>query len=448
MMAIYHAIRTARLSDRQVLNLIDSIRAKLGVMHGEISFGEGMTVDIAASKRSEEPIASLDRERYAIRTVNVSTSFRIQINFHRGICGDVQDPLTNRQASPYFDEVFMQGGPTHGEQASVEWVKCIDAIEQALPEVFPLQEFDKGTDAIDVLRVEMSRLSEQHRQMLADLEEERTEFRKQNQQERVAAQQEFAEEKNKLKASAERQRESFEKYKVEEEASLKRRQEELDEREKELDNRRHMHARRDLRDKIAENFKARTSQPLVSGSASWKRSTVFSLTLIAGVGLAFGAFYSFEQLTRYGDGSGTPVWLTASYAVRSVVLIALALGFVGYAINWLRTVYLDDVRNARRYEKHGHDIDRASFVIETIMEVGDDERLQVPDVWVEGVCRDLFHDSSDQDRDHVSSSALAALFETIASAKIGPDGTEFSMDRRGARRFAKKLVDGASTEKA
>lgn len=442
-MATYHAIRTARLSDSQVLDLIASLRTNLDVTNGKIGFGEGMGVDITASERSEEPIASLDRGRYAIRTVNVSTSSRIHIDFYRGICGDVQDPATNRQASPYFDEVFMRAVDNRGVKASsLEWVKCIDAIEQTLPKAFPLQEFDKGTDAIDVLRAEMAQLSEQHRKMLAGLAEERTEFRKQTEEERAAARQEFAVEKRKLEASAEHQRESFEKYKAEEEANLRQRQEELDGREKELDNRQHMHARRDLRDRIAENFKTRTSRPVVSRSASGKRTAVFTLSLMAGFGLAVGAFFSFEQLRVFGIGDGTPAWLTASYAVRSVILIALALGFVAYAINWLRTIYLDDVRNERRYEKHGHDIDRASFAIETIMEVGDNDRLQVPDIWVEGVCRNLFHDSADQDPDNSPSNALAALFETIAGAKFGPDGAEFSMNRRDARRFAKKIADG------
>ena len=133
----------------------------------------------------------------------------------------------------------------------------------------------------------------------------------------------------------------------------------------------------------------------------------------------------------YGSRSG-------SY-VRNFLLVALAVGFLVYAINWLRTIYLDDVRAERRYEKQGHDIDRASFVIETIMEVGDKEHGGVPDAWVEGVCRNLFQDSADQGSDSSPSSALASLLNNVAGAKLGPNGLEFAMKRGDARRIAKKI---------
>ena len=116
------------------------------------------------------------------------------------------------------------------------------------------------------------------------------------------------------------------------------------------------------------------------------------------------------------------------------------MGFVVYAINWFRTICLDDVRNERRYEKHGHDIDRASLVIETIMEVGENERSEVPDVWVEGVYRNLCQDSVDEDPGNSPSSTLAALLETVGGAIIETDGAEFTMKRRDARRFARKIA--------
>lgn len=438
-MSEYHVVRTARLTDSQVLDLIDSLKSNIGVTSGSIRLGGGMRVDIMASERSEEPLSAFDHERRAIRTAHVSTAKGIHIDFYRGTCADAQQPATNRQASPYFDELFMRAEGEHGVEAAQDWVKCIDAIEKALPSTYPLQDSGKATDAIDVLRDEIAQLSGQYRQMLVGLAEERGEFRKQAEEDRETARLEKIHEQLELSNSLKRQQKEFDNYKVEEEAKLKQKQEELGRREKELDNRQHMHARRNLREKMVENFRTRTSRPAVSKSASWMRWLVFVFTLMVGVCLTSFAVFSFDKLIVAASGDGTDGWLTAAYAVRSVILVALALGFIAYAINWLRSMYLDDVRAERRYEKHGHDIDRASFVIETIMEVGDKENMQVPDAWIDGVCRNLFHDSADKNQDNSPSNALAALFETVAGAKLGPDGAELSMKRRDARRFAKKI---------
>ena len=75
------------------------------------------------------------------------------------------------------------------------------------------------------------------------------------------------------------------------------------------------------------------------------------------------------------------------------------------------------------------------------MDVGKQGNMQVPDAWVDGICRNLFHDRTVRDPDASSSNALAALFEVVAGAKFGPEVTEVTVDRRGARKIAKKFTD-------
>jgi len=441
-MANFHAIRTARLSDRQVLDLIYTLRSDLDARSGSIGLGEGLDFDIFSNERDEKPVSDLDRDRHAIRSAHFSTSTRIHIDFYRGTCGDIQNPESNRQASPYFDEVFLRHDVRHGRATAQEWIDCIDILETALPKTYPLQETTEGADAIDVLRAEMAQLADQYKEMLVGLADERAKFREESEEERRAARQEYALEQDRLAAAAEDQRDKFDEYKQQEEDRLQQQQQELDQRERDLDNRQHMHARRDLRERISEDFKAREVKPVVSPAAFRMRWLVFGLTLTAGIGIGFFGIDSFGELIAAGGNEATPGWLTVTHAVRSIVLIALAVGFVAYAISWLRAIYLDDVRAERRYEKYGHDIDRASFVIETIMEVGDKENMQVPDAWVDGVCRNLFEDSAERGTDNTLNHALAALFETISGAKFGPDGAELSMGRREARRFAKKYSGG------
>ena len=178
-------------------------------------------------------------------------------------------------------------------------------------------------------------------------------------------------------------------------------------------------------------------KPLISRHASAIRWIVFWLTLIAGAAIGYFGIEGFREIVEATATGDPPQWLTIGLLVRSGLSLILAVGFLAYAINWLRIVYLDDVRTERRYESNGDDIDRASFVIETLMEVGEKEKVDVPDAWVEGVCRNLFSDTGDGSSGKVSSDAVTMLLEAISGAKIGPDGTEFSLDRRGARKLAK-----------
>ena len=163
------------------------------------------------------------------------------------------------------------------------------------------------------------------------------------------------------------------------------------------------------------------------------------MTIITGLGIGYVGIENFQDLISVKNKNELPTWLLVGWVLRGTVSLFLAVGFIVYAINWLRTVYLDDVRTARRYESYGNDIDRASFVIETIMEVGEKEQASVPDAWVEGVCRNLFTDKSEDGYGKVPPNVAAMLFESIGGAKFGTEGTEVTMGRRDARRFAKKL---------
>ena len=441
-MANFHAIRTARLTDRQILDLVFALFTDTDARSGSINLADGLNIDISSAERSEEPVSDIDRDRHAIQSAHLSTSSYIHIDFYRGTCSDVQNPATNRQASPYFDEVFLRHDPGRGRATVEQWIACIDTIETVLPKTYSLQETEQGTDAIDVLRAEMAELAGQYKGMLTGLADERAKFREEAEEERRAARQEYAAEQFRLETAGKDQRKKFDEYKQSEEGRLQKQQEELDRREQDLDNRRHMHARRELRERISEDFKTRVVKPVVSKAAFRMRWLVFGLTLAVGIGVGVFGIESFGELIAAGNNEASPGWLTIAHAVRSVVLIGLAVGFVAYAISWLRAIYLDDVRAERRYEKYGHDIDRASFVIETIMEVGDKENMQVPDAWIDGACRNLFEDNADGSADNTPNHALAALFETISGAKFGPDGAELSMDRRDARRFAKKHSGG------
>ncbi len=361
------------------------------------------------------------------------------IYFCRGITRNVDDFMQKRESSPYFDEVILgRSGNISSEKIWEKILSYVDLIENNIPKSFPLKEAEKSQDAIDVLREEIASLANLYKNALNDLQKERADFRKIFDEERLEASKKYEEEKNRLSDEAAQRKRQFEVHKLQEEAVLQKREKELDDRQQELDDRQHMHARRDLRDRIAKNFKARVGKPLISRHTSYIRWAVFSLTLTFGAGIGYFGIEGFGEAVDAASKGGAPLWLTIGLLVRGILLPVLGVGFIVYAINWLRVVYLDDVRTERRYESNGDDIDRASFVIETLMEVGEKEKVDVPDAWVEGVCRNLFADKGESGGGKAPSDAVTVLLEAISGAKIGPDGTEISMDRRGARKLAKE----------
>jgi hypothetical protein len=64
------------------------------------------------------------------------------------------------------------------------------------------------------------------------------------------------------------------------------------------------------------------------------------------------------------------------------------------------------------------------------------EKATVPDEWLENVCRDLFVNKERDSKEHRSLDAFAALFDATAKARIGTNGIEFEVDRKGARKLA------------
>ena len=222
-MANSHVIRTARLTDRQVLDVMYALLKDTDVTSAVIRLADGIDINLLSSKRSEEPISDLDRERHAIQSTYLSVFSRIRIDFYRGTCGDIQQPHANRQASPHFDEVFLHNDSRKGGATAQQWITCIDTIEAVLPKTYPLQEAKQGSDAIDVLRAEMAGLTSQYKEMLAGLADERTKFREESEEERKAARQEYSVAQDRLEAAGKDQRKEFDEYKQQEEGRLQQR---------------------------------------------------------------------------------------------------------------------------------------------------------------------------------------------------------------------------------
>ncbi len=435
-----HAIRTARLTDGQIVDLLIAIRDDVGFDSATLRFGAGASENIDPNT-AEARLEEYQGNSHGILSLDVRVDkSKVDILFRRGICADSDKPDQDRQSSPYFDEIFVRRPPNAQAIAAPAFImKCLGIIEGALPGV-PRVLQGQGQDVIATFRAEMSALNETYRRMHEDFADERNKFFKGFEEQRQSVEEERRATKAKLEAEAEQRKQEFQRRMESEEAKLSQRQFELNAREQELDNRQHMHVRRDLRKNISEEFRRRAGEPVVSIRAAVMRWAIFGLTLIAGIGMGDFGLRAFYLLVS-AEFDVTDYWMLVA---RAAILSLGGVGFFLYAIQWLRSIYLDDVRTARRYDSYRDDIDRASFAIETIIEIGNEKQgVAAPEAWIEGVCRNLFRsDVGDKAKSSSQTDAFIELLRSISSASVGPNGAEVTLDRKGSQRLAKRMSAG------
>ena len=435
-------IRTTRLTDGQIIDLLVAIRDAddIGFESASLKFGLGVEQKITSNPDD----AQLDQYKgnsHAILSLDIRLDqHNVMIRFLRGTCANSDQPDSDRQASPYYDEIFLcRMNSNRGVKSLDVIIQCLKIIEKKLPGI-PRTLQGRGQNVIDTLRVEMSSLNETYRNMLKDFTDERNQFLKGFEEQRQSVEEERRATKAKLEAEAEQRQQEFQKHMESEEAKLSQRQAELDERKKELDNRQHMHVRRELRKNISEEFRLRAGEPVVSKRAARMRWAIFSLTLAAGIGMGGFGLRAFYLLVS-AEFDVTDYWMLVA---RATILALGGVGFFLYAIQWLRNIYLDDVRTARHYDSYRDDIDRASFAIETVIEIGNEKQgVVAPEAWIEGVCRNLFRsDVGDKAENNQQADAFIELLRSFSSASVGPNGAEVTFDRKSGKRLAKTVSAG------
>ncbi|MDE3241019.1 MAG: hypothetical protein KGN33_18840, partial [Paracoccaceae bacterium] len=154
------------------------------------------------------------------------------------------------------------------------------------------------------------------------------------------------------------------------------------------------------------------------------------LCIFASMLLFSFAFYIQSQL-----GAAPDTIQKWSIIAKSIAASAAGTGFIAYAIAWLRRIYLDDISVERSLERYALDVDRASWSIETLMEMAKQENAEIPEAWIKGVCNDLFVTSTEKE-EPTALQALGAMMDVAAGAEIGSNGAKIVLNRKGTKAIA------------
>lgn len=440
--------RVARMTDRQILKLIDALVAELS---GKV---QSLQISGVAVDRDSEAVADLSKGKDigAISAVDFRVSEeRVFVKFRRGIGGTaIGIDNAERTASPYFDEIEIGVERTSQPQRPFNTEIILQAQRLVIEHTrLPSDGAVVGSaaEASDLLKLQFAQLNEQLSEVNAAAFKRREELESEYSEKRRHFEDELA-------RNAEQVRDKV----AELEENHKHRLEELEDRERQLDDRDHIHVRRQLRTHITDAIATQLKEKLVPPNASRMRWSIFCLMMLGAASLAGLSAWSLHEFGRIISLASTtsenaPLLEGATNAISQVdrgfhwlVLLrgfaagAVAIAFLLYAISWLKRVYHDEVSTRRELQRYATDLNRASWAIETIMEAKSGGEFVIPDAIIAGMTRNLFDSQkSGSAAAETSANALAELLRTSGRARFGPNGAEFELSGRGANRLADKI---------
>ena len=431
---------TARLTDEKIVEIFQAVHAAFPVQSGRFNLGGPVTVDFG----NEELINGLLKQRHAIKSASFNLNSNVTIEFQRGTSVE-GSAFGIRKPSPYYDEFSLtphSGNKDRKQIPANDFIELTELFENLLPPVYVGDGLVESTDVITVLRAELTSQAEQLRGMIRDVN-----------QERIRANQEIEKERQIFYAEQNSARERLEEdnrqkiIEAEEKISTQRERleserEELTKIRQNLDDRDHTHVRRELREIMNKSAESEIIDTALPPRARFLSTVIITISLVVAGVLFYFSYNSFAAYERSAPNMHEFNSADLFFVLRGFLASLGGLGFVIYAINWMRKIYTEDVSTQRTIKQHIFDLNRASWAIETIMDIGKTEGRLPPETWISGVCRNLFDVTPGVDnRKTVSSQALAAVLNSASRVKVGPDGTEVELGSRGARSIAKKMAD-------
>ncbi|MFH1157583.1 MAG: hypothetical protein V1721_01670 [Pseudomonadota bacterium] len=94
----------------------------------------------------------------------------------------------------------------------------------------------------------------------------------------------------------------------------------------------------------------------------------------------------------------------------------------------------------RDFERYAYDINRASWAIETIMDITKNEGKLPPQTWIEAVCNNLFQ-RDEKDNNDREVSPIESILSASARLEYGPEGTKFEIDKGGVKKLSKEIAN-------
>ena len=414
-----------KLSDK---NLVDFIKKIFEILPDAIARGTyAGGVGFAFSKMSElEGLPKRNNERLIDQvTVSRLDGNSDVVRFERGVTSSAQPSMqqtpfhrfSTRDADPYYDELAIFQNPSSNSMPGYVPFTADEriAIRREIGKLAVPVSLSNPTSA-----EALGHLLDQN---LSDLQRVTIEFLERTANSRLEDE----------AAYRAREAELDERF-SQKSADLESQKAELEKRRSELNDREPQHERRRLREHLTERLQTTISNPLAE-TGQRERTSHYFYFAAAAFFVSFSVLLTLLQSTSDNAGSAA-FW---ALSIKSLISGVAGAAFAWAGLSGLKATAIATREYEQSIQRYAFDMDRASWVVETILQMNSTEKATVPDEWLNNVCRDLFVTGERNTNDTRSLDAFAALFDATAKARIGTNGLEFEIDRKGARKLANEI---------
>jgi hypothetical protein len=317
------------------------------------------------------------------------------------------------------------------------WVALNEFVAERMPSAV-----ETGSPIVDNAIASLNNLKSIHEMLVQQLAKQSSEVSQRATEQASKLSKEFDERNKKLTEELDRER-----------RLLAESKHALDERERTLDNRSHMHVRRESRSNMASELKTRLETESIPDTVRRLRWGII-VGCLTGLGF-FGLLTAWSlveistqfstQLPEAASVEIVPAPEKGTYYLQRIYYLVIkgALSGIGFAatlfylIGWLKRTHDSDLKSERELERYRFDLDRASWVIETVLEASEKESRAVPTQWLEAATRTMFSRQSSKNEEADPLDALGALLNMTARAEIGVNGTRLELGRGDLRKVTR-----------
>ena len=323
--------------------------------------------------------------------------------------------------SPYFDGIRIRDNDSDLDQ--------INRIKIGATLTKELRAFEPGR-TIQGPSEEQNQLQTLHQSMLERLETTATTLIEKLAEYEQRQQSKFLDNEAKRDEEVQKYKEQLYREHEDKDKALEERERELNERIAEVDNRENTHVRRGLRDALLKEIQKRSDEFKLTKGTNKLRLPIHAACITGLLVITYGAIFYANQLTGF---ISVTEFHTLPFVILTVKQIALTLGAVGlgfFYIRWLNRWFHQHADAEFELKQFQLDIDRASWLVETVLEWKASKDESIPDKLLASLARNLFSgDDREQSEQlkHPADILASALLGTASRAelKVGDSKIEF-----------------------
>ncbi|MZI96148.1 hypothetical protein F9817_23505 [Vibrio sp. CAIM 722] len=419
-MATPQRIKIPRTIDSKVIDCFK----KIGEDHTLNNFNVNALTDVAINNidlfnGENEELESLLKYNSSLINNCSGKIGGLQIVYYRG-GQDVQNK------SAIFDEVLLTWNSQQGGVSNIDRLDIVNIINCELNAIEPGEDIDSG------LYKEQSQLISIHNATLQRLEKLNEDLIKQSSNFRDGLEKRFDERSDELNKNIDEKRDKLEQEYKQKNDNLNKKEQAFSERLSAFDDRDNTHVRREIRDRMLDDVKARIEKFGVSASTEGKRRPVFwgiiLLIAVITILLAYTIFeISFDPQINNSGNSSIIYWLWAKISIMTLALFGTILYYIKWQNRWAEQYANTEFQLQQFYI----DVNRANWVIESCLEWRKETESEIPHILLESMTKNLFESNVEELEKviHPSDELASALLGSASKLKMKVGDNEIEFDK-------------------